>query len=109
TIGFSMAREQEQFLDVVDRDTAERRWWSALRPEILASEEVRLACALGRVLASDVIAGVDVPPFDRSNVDGFAVRAQDTVGAAEGHPGRVGGWTTRRCSPASGRHHLDRR
>src|SRR5579883_1762414 len=86
TIRFVMVHEQEQFLDVVDRDTAERRWWSALRPEILAAEEVPLASALGRVLARDVLATVDVPPFDRSNVDGFAVQAQDTFGAAEETP-----------------------
>ncbi len=78
-----MAREQDQFLDVVDRDTGERRWWEWLRPEVLESEEVALASALGRVLASDVIAGVNVPPFDRSNVNGYAVQAQDTFGARE--------------------------
>jgi putative molybdopterin biosynthesis protein len=42
---------------------------------------VTLSDALGRVLAHDVIAAVDAPPFDRSNVDGFALRAADTVGA----------------------------
>ncbi len=78
-----MAREQDQFLEVVDRDTAERRWWEWLRPEVMGSEKVALASALGRVLASDVIAEVDVPPFDRSNVDGYAVQAQDTFGARE--------------------------
>jgi putative molybdopterin biosynthesis protein len=81
-----MARDQEQFLDVVDRDTAQRRWWAALRPEVLEPEQVALAAALGRVLATDIIADVDVPPFDRSNVDGFAVQAQDTFGAAEESP-----------------------
>jgi putative molybdopterin biosynthesis protein len=84
-----MAREQEQFLDVVDRDTAERRWWSALRPEVLAAEVIPLGSALGRVLAGDVIASIDVPPFDRSNVDGFAVQAQDTFGAAEETPHKL--------------------
>jgi putative molybdopterin biosynthesis protein len=39
-----------------------------------------------RVLAHDVVAAVDAPPFDRSNVDGFAVRAADTVGASDGNP-----------------------
>jgi putative molybdopterin biosynthesis protein len=81
-----MAREQDQFLDVVDRDTAERRWWSTLCPEVLAAEEIALAEALTRVLAIDIAAQVDVPPFDRSNVDGFAVQAQDTFGAAEERP-----------------------
>ena len=59
-----MAREQEQFLNVVDRDTAERRWWEAIRPERLGAELVPLAAALGRVLAEDVVAEVDVPSFD---------------------------------------------
>jgi putative molybdopterin biosynthesis protein len=81
-----MTREQDQFLEVVDRDTAEKRWWVWLRPEVLDVEEVPLASALGRVLGSDVVAGVDVPPFDRSNVHGFAVQAQDTSGAAEETP-----------------------
>ena len=43
-----------------------------------AAKLLPLAAALGRVLADDVIAPVDAPPFDRSNVDGFAVRAADT-------------------------------
>src|SRR4051794_22775898 len=84
-----MAHEQEQFLDVVDRDTAERRWWGSLRPRVLAAEDVPLGEALGRVLAADVVAEVDVPAFDRSNVDGFAVRAEETYGAAEETPRRL--------------------
>ena len=39
-----------------------------------------------RVLAHDVVAAVDAPPFDRSNVDGFALRAADTVGAGDAQP-----------------------
>jgi putative molybdopterin biosynthesis protein len=38
------------------------------------------------VLAEDVVAPLDVPSFDRSNVDGFAVRAADTFGASEDRP-----------------------
>ena len=83
-----MAREQDQFLDVVDRDTAERRWLEAIRPRVLEAERVALATSLGRVLAGDVITEVDVPAFDRSNVDGFAVRAEETFGAAEESPRR---------------------
>ena len=45
-----------------------------------------LADARTRVLCGDVIAPVDAPPFDRSNVDGFALRAADTVGTSEGNP-----------------------
>ena len=80
---------QEQFLDVIDRDEAETRFRSALDLQPLGAERIALTEALGRVLASDVTARVDVPSFDRSNVDGFAVRAADTFGASELSPKSV--------------------
>ena len=80
---------QEQFLDVIDRDEAETRFRAALALEPLGVEQVSLADALGRVLADDVVARVDVPSFDRSNFDGFAVRAADTFGASELAPRSV--------------------
>ena len=80
---------QEQFLDVLDRDEAERRWHQALSLAVLETESVPLDAALGRVLARDVRAEVDVPSFDRSNMDGFAVRAVDTYGATESEPVRL--------------------
>ncbi|MEM3162953.1 MAG: molybdopterin biosynthesis protein [Desulfurococcaceae archaeon] len=52
----------------------------------LGVEEVELSNALGRVLAEDIYAPIDHPPFDRSEVDGYAVRAEDTYGADELHP-----------------------
>src|SRR6202045_2912510 len=77
---------QEQFLDVVDRDTATARFYRHLNLRPLGAEMVPLSQALGRVLARAVIAEVDVPGFDRSSVDGFAVHADDTVGASERTP-----------------------
>lgn len=74
---------QEQFLEVVDRDEAMRRFLAAVEPHALAPETVGLWDALGRVLSGDVSAPVDAPPFDRSVVDGFALRAVDTEGATE--------------------------
>lgn len=59
-------------------------------------EEVPLEHAASRVLASDITASEDIPPFRRSLVDGYAVKAKDTYGAREGTPaffrmtGRVG-------------------
>ncbi|MEA2172908.1 MAG: molybdopterin molybdotransferase [Blastocatellia bacterium] len=47
----------------------------------LGAEEVALADALGRVLARDVFADSDLPPFDRAQMDGYAVRAVDTLSA----------------------------
>lgn len=81
----SLAR-QEQFLDVVDRDTAAALFQRHLDLRPLGAETVPLSQALGRVLARAVMADVDVPGFDRSSVDGFAVRAEDTVGASERAP-----------------------
>ncbi len=78
--------QQEQFLNVLDRDEAERRFHLALDLRPLSAEQVPLSAALGRVLACDVVAPLDVPGFDRSNVDGFAVRAEDTFGASEERP-----------------------
>jgi len=82
--------KQAQFLHVVDRDEAERRFREAIgemRP--VGQELVPIGEALGRVLAEDVASPIDVPAFDRSNVDGFAVRAADTFGASEAEPKKL--------------------
>ncbi len=80
------AARQEQFLDVVSADEARARFEKHLNLSPLPGETVPLADALTRVLAHDVVAAVDAPPFDRSNVDGFALRAADTVGAGDASP-----------------------
>ncbi|RLI21895.1 molybdopterin molybdenumtransferase MoeA [Candidatus Bathyarchaeota archaeon] len=54
-----------------------------LKPRV---EEISIHEAYNRVLAEDIIAPFDVPPFDRSVVDGYAVRAEDTFGAEEEKP-----------------------
>ena len=53
---------------------------------IARTERVALADAGGRVLAAPVTASMDVPPFDRAAMDGFAVRAEDTFGAGRHDP-----------------------
>jgi putative molybdopterin biosynthesis protein len=83
------AARQEQFLDVVSAAEARRRFEERVDRSPLAAERVPLAAALSRVLAADIVAAVDAPPFDRSNVDGFAVRAADTIGASPGAPKRL--------------------
>jgi putative molybdopterin biosynthesis protein len=80
------AARQEQFLEVVSAEEARSRFEKHLDLKPLAAESVRLADSRGRVLAQDVIAPVDAPPFDRSNVDGFAVRAVDTSDASDSNP-----------------------
>src|SRR5262245_5030557 len=80
------AARQEQFLEVVSPEDARARFERHLDLAPLPGDTVTLADARTRALCGDVIAPVDAPPFDRSNVDGFALRAADTVGASEGNP-----------------------
>jgi putative molybdopterin biosynthesis protein len=77
---------QDQFLNVLSRDEALRRFEAALDPKPVGTQTVVLAQALGRVLAQDIASPIDVPPFDRSAMDGFAVRAADLAHAGEGTP-----------------------
>ncbi len=83
------AARQEQFLEVVSAEEARARFARHVHLSPLAAETVPLAAALGRVLAHDVTAPIDVPPFDRANVDGFALRSADTAGASDTAPRRL--------------------
>ncbi len=53
---------------------------------VVGTETVALQNATGRVLASDIVADIDLPGFARSTMDGYAVRASTTFGASEGNP-----------------------
>ncbi|HVG94115.1 MAG TPA: gephyrin-like molybdotransferase Glp, partial [Planctomycetota bacterium] len=77
---------QEQFLRVVPVEEAKRLWEAATGPISPLVERVRWDRALDRVLAEDLVAPGDVPSFDRSDLDGFAVRATDTFGAEDEAP-----------------------
>ena len=83
------AARQTQFLEVLTRDEATRRFQAHLNLSPLGTETVPLSDARGRVVASDVVSTVDVPAFDRANVDGFALHAADTAGAMEEAPRTV--------------------
>ncbi len=80
--------EQDQFLTILSREEALARFEAALFPLAVASERRTLADAPGQALADDVVSPIDVPPFDRSNVDGFAVRSVDLALAGEATPVR---------------------
>ena len=81
--------DQDQFLTILSREDALLRFEAALFPRTVPSEMRRLEDALGRALAQDMVAPIDVPPFDRSNVDGFAVRSADLASASETAPVRL--------------------
>src|SRR5258707_13380373 len=81
--------DQDQFLNILSREDALERFEAALFPRPVPSEQRPLSDLLGCALAQDIVAPIDVPPFDRSNVDGFAVRSADLVSASEATPVRV--------------------
>ena len=78
--------EQRQFLEVINRDEAEQRFRDALNLQAIGMELVPLEIALGRILAQDIRSFHNVPSFDRSNYDGFAIKAEDTYGVTEEEP-----------------------
>jgi molybdopterin molybdotransferase len=52
----------------------------------LGEEKLNLAQSLSRILAEDIVSPIDLPPFRRSTVDGYGLRAHDTFGASENNP-----------------------
>src|SRR5580700_9234869 len=60
--------------------------WLDAQLQPLAVEDVPLRIAAGRVLANSVVSDVDVPGFDRATMDGYAVAAASTEGAAAYSP-----------------------
>ena len=65
---------------------ADAEAWVASRCRPLAGEMVGVAEAVGRVLTDAVVAGTDLPPFDRAAWDGYALRAEETAGASAYNP-----------------------
>ncbi len=73
------------FRDVVSIDEALKKLYRHYKPA-RSVEEVDIAKAVGRVVAGDVYAAFDVPPFDRATMDGYAVVAEDTFMADDDSP-----------------------
>jgi len=76
------------FASTISLEEARRRLDAAVRP-IARVERVRLDEAAGRIAAADVVSPIDVPPFARSAMDGYAVVAADTRGASRDAPARL--------------------
>ncbi len=74
-------------LKLVPVDQALRSFLAAIpEPSPGSTEHIRTEDSLGRALAEPVTAPHPLPPFDRTTVDGYAVRAADTMGASSTHP-----------------------
>lgn len=66
------------------------KFWQQIKPFLknknLKTKNINLDNALDRVLAEDIYSPVNLPPFSRSTVDGYAVKAADTAGASASMP-----------------------
>ena len=60
-----------------------------LKLGVLGEEETPLLEAYNRVLGENVVSTLDIPPFNRSTVDGYALKAEDTFGAEENQPAKL--------------------
>jgi molybdopterin molybdotransferase len=80
-----MRTKMQPFGETISLEQARTMIDGVLRP-IERAERVPLDAANGRVLARNVVATADVPPFARAAMDGYAVRAADTTGANPEHP-----------------------
>lgn len=76
------------FTSTISLEEARRRLDAAVQP-VDRIERVELAHAAGRVVAADIASTIDVPPFARSAMDGYAVVASDTAGASPATPVRL--------------------
>src|SRR5438445_13299254 len=73
------------FTSTISLEEAHRALSEAVEP-ISRTERVRLADAAGRVVAREIVSPIEVPPFARSTMDGYAVRSSDVGGARRDRP-----------------------
>ncbi len=77
-IGFSKLTPLEDALD---------KLYSII--QVISAEEIEIKDALNRILADDIISEKDIPHFDRSAMDGYAIKAKDSFGASPKNPKKV--------------------
>ncbi len=70
-------------------EQAHSELYKHFKPQPASIDEVLTSDSIGRTLAQDVTAQIDVPGFDRAAMDGFAVIAEDTFGADDDNPKRL--------------------
>jgi molybdopterin molybdotransferase len=77
------------FQKLTSTDDALRKWFNVLQTAKPAAMSVPLDKALNRILVQNVVAEENLPRFDRSAMDGYAVTAEATVGASQFKPARL--------------------
>ena len=78
-----MTDAMKEFFNVIDLDQA-FEYIQEFTP--VGSEHVPVADSLGRIIAQDIVADVDLPDFRRATMDGYAVQGASTFGASDGNP-----------------------
>lgn len=81
-LGSSMAR-LKGFQKLTSTDEAMNKWLNILKLHKLEETNIPIKEAINRVLSSDIIVKEDLPRFDKSAVDGYALLANDTIGASQ--------------------------
>jgi len=76
-----------ELLNTVTVEEAKHKIKEAFKNFLLKEENINILEAVGRYLSKDITAPIDVPGFNRSTVDGYAVISKDTFGASESVPG----------------------
>lgn len=79
-------RVDDLMLNVLTREEAVRIIRDKTAHIVPNTEKVKIDCALGRILSADIISNENIPSFDRTTVDGYAVCASDTFGAGGSSP-----------------------
>ncbi|MFX1238150.1 MAG: gephyrin-like molybdotransferase Glp [Promethearchaeota archaeon] len=77
-IGFSKLTSLEEAL---------KRLFSHI--QTIHAEEIHTMQSLGRILANEIISNINIPPFDRSAMDGYAIKANDTFGCSIQNPSKL--------------------
>ncbi|MDH5495373.1 MAG: molybdopterin molybdenumtransferase MoeA, partial [Candidatus Bathyarchaeota archaeon] len=74
------------FQELTPVNEALEKFFETLQPKRLNTVFIPVEKALGRVTAKEIIAQINLPPFNRSAVDGYALKAKDTVAASQFQP-----------------------
>lgn len=84
-----MRQDQKRIFKLISRAEATDRTLASVRKGTLGREFVAVDQSSGRILAEDITALHDLPPYDRAAMDGYAVRSQDTARASTANPVRL--------------------
>ncbi|WP_455363453.1 molybdopterin molybdotransferase MoeA [[Eubacterium] cellulosolvens] len=84
-----MRQDQKRIFKLISRAEALERTLASVKGRELGHESVSVAESCGRVLAEDIAAPHDLPPYSKAGMDGYAVRSKDAAKASSSNPVRL--------------------